>query len=51
MEHWRFESGQQSSQWSWTCINDETESAVRSNQTFPTLSECLQDAVANGYAD
>jgi hypothetical protein len=52
VEHWRFDGGADFAEWSWMCMNDDDGLATQSSQrTFSTLSECMQDAVANGYAD
>jgi len=50
--HWRFDGGAESGGWSWMCMSDDEGIAMQcSARTFPTLAECMQDAVAHGYAD
>jgi hypothetical protein len=53
LDHWHFSGGADSGgDWSWTCVDDEDGMATQfSSRTFPTLTECLQDAVTHGYAD
>jgi hypothetical protein len=51
-EHWRFDGGAESGDWSWVCMSDDDGLATQcSSRTFSTLTECMQDAVANGYSD
>ncbi|HEX2828921.1 MAG TPA: hypothetical protein VHP37_21405 [Burkholderiales bacterium] len=52
MDHWHFDGGAESREWSWMCMSEEEGIATQcSARTFPTLTECLQDAVNHGYAD
>jgi hypothetical protein len=52
LDHWHFNGGTESGGWSWMCLSDDDGFATQcSARTFPTLTECLQDAVVNGYSE
>ena len=50
LDHWHFDGGE-SGEWSWMRMSDDGMATQCSSRTFPTLAECMQDAVTHGYAD
>jgi hypothetical protein len=50
LEHWYFDRRPDGAEWSWTRMNDEDGITTQcSDRSFPTLTECMQDAVTHGY--
>ena len=48
MDGWHFTSSAEA--WRWHCVDEAGELIKASSRSFPSLIECISDAMKNGYS-